>query len=121
MFGGFKYNGKFHVLRGDVPLILGMDFLASASPSVDWKGKKVTCFVGVRKFDLPTCEIGDVDTQCDDNSFAGLSVDDGAVHVPSSECADLAEKADVAIGESCSVETSGAENCPVKGKKRVLK
>jgi hypothetical protein len=27
MFGGFKYHGKFYVLSGDVPLILGMDFL----------------------------------------------------------------------------------------------
>lgn len=52
-FGGFKYNGNFHVLRGDDPLILDIDFLASAFSSVDWKGKKVTCFVGVRKFDIP--------------------------------------------------------------------
>ena len=29
MFGGYKYNGKFHVLDGDVPLILGMDFLTA--------------------------------------------------------------------------------------------
>jgi hypothetical protein len=29
MFGGFKYNGKFQVLSGDVPLILGMDFLVA--------------------------------------------------------------------------------------------
>jgi hypothetical protein len=29
MFGGYKYHGKFFVLKGDVPLILGMDFLVS--------------------------------------------------------------------------------------------
>ena len=75
MFGGFKYHGKFHVLNGDVPLILGMDFLTSAQPSVDWKNRKVTVYVVNKKYDLPTCTIGDVDQQ-DDNSFAGLDVDD---------------------------------------------
>lgn len=85
MFGGYKYSGKFHVLKGDVPLILGMEFLTSASPSVDWKKKKVYCFVGSRKFVLPTCTIGEVDANNDDNSFAGLTVDDGAAHAPSDD------------------------------------
>lgn len=75
MFGGFKYHGKFHVLNGDVPLILGMDFLTSAQPSVDWKNRKVMVFIGQKKYDLPTCSIGEVNQQ-DDNSFAGLNVDD---------------------------------------------
>ena len=52
--------GRFHVLRGDVPLILGMDFLTSAHPSIDFRNKKVVCYVGSRKFELPTCEIGNV-------------------------------------------------------------
>ena len=52
-----------------------MDFLTSAQPSVDWKNRKVTVYVVNKKYDLPTCTIGDVDQQ-DDNSFAGLDVDD---------------------------------------------
>ena len=84
MFGGYKYHGKFHVLSGDVPLILGMDFLMSAQPSVDWKNRKVSVFVGVRKFDLPTCNIGSVDVQ-DSNSFAGLEVDDDDAEHTSSD------------------------------------
>lgn len=85
MFGGYKYSGCFHVLSGDVPLILGMEFLTSASPSVDWKAKKVCCFVGSRKYILPTCEIGAVDICNDDNSFAGLTVDDSAEHALSDD------------------------------------
>ena len=52
------YLGRFHVLEGQVPLILGMEFLVKAQPMVDWKGKSVSCLVGKKKFDLPTCEIG---------------------------------------------------------------
>ena len=85
MFGGYKYSGRFNVLKGDVPLILGMEFLTSASPSVDWKAKTVCCFVGKKKFILPSCKIGEVDASNDDNSFAGLTVDDGAEHAPSDD------------------------------------
>ena len=59
-----------------MPLILGMDFLVKASPSVNWKEKKVTCYVGTKSYILPTCSINDVDNVTDANSFAGLSVDD---------------------------------------------
>ena len=86
MFGGYKYNGMFHVLKGDVPLILGMDFLTHVSPYVNWKNKLVTCYVGTRKFILPTCSIGEVPVNSDDNSFAGLSVDDSAEHALSDNC-----------------------------------
>jgi hypothetical protein len=59
-----------------VPLILGMDFLVKVSPSVDWKSNKVTCYVGNKKYILPTCNINNIDTICDHNTFAGLNVDD---------------------------------------------
>ena len=59
-----------------MPLILGMDFLVKASPAVDWKASKVTCYVGTKKYILPTCNISNVDNITDANSFAGLSVDD---------------------------------------------
>lgn len=52
-----------------------MDFLVKTSPFVDWKRGKVTCYVGSKKYILPTCNIGSVDNICDDNSFAGLPVD----------------------------------------------
>ncbi len=60
-FGGYSYLGRFHVLRGDVPLILGMEFLTSAHPHIDFKNKKVVYYVGSKRFDLPTCDIGCVD------------------------------------------------------------
>ena len=53
-----------------------MDFLVKASPSVNWKQKKVTCYVGTKNYILPTFSINDVDNVSDANSFAGLSVDD---------------------------------------------
>ena len=58
LFGDFKYLGRFHVLKGEVPLILGMDFLTKVHPSIDFRNKRVTCYVGTRKFELPACEIG---------------------------------------------------------------
>ena len=67
LLGSYKYNGPFHVLKGDVPLILGMDFLVKVSPSVNWKHKQVTCYVGSKKYILPTCNIDNLDTICDDN------------------------------------------------------
>jgi hypothetical protein len=75
-FGNYNYHGSFHVLKGDVPLILGMDFLVKVSPAIDWKNSKVTCYVGTKKFILPTCSIGNVDNITDANTFAGLEVDD---------------------------------------------
>ena len=62
-------------MKGDVPLILGMDFLVKTSPFVDWKRRIVTCYVGTTKYNLPTCKINDIDSICDDNTFAGLYVD----------------------------------------------
>jgi hypothetical protein len=59
-----------------VPLILGMDFLVKVSPSVDWKKGKVTCYVKNRKYTLPTTSISNINSFCDDNSFAGLHVSD---------------------------------------------
>ena len=59
-----------------MPLILGMDFLVKASPSVDWKNNTVTCYVGKNKYILPTCNINSIDSICDHNTFAGLNVDD---------------------------------------------
>jgi hypothetical protein len=53
-----------------------MDFLVKTSPFVDWKRRIVTCYVGTTKYNLPTCKINDIDSICDDNTFAGLYVDD---------------------------------------------
>ena len=53
-----------------------MDFLIKTSPAINWKAATVTCYVGTRKYNLPTCNIGDVDDVSNANSFAGLSVDD---------------------------------------------
>ena len=52
-----------------MPLILGMYFLVKASPSVNWKQKKVTCYVGTKNYILPTCSINDVDNVADANSL----------------------------------------------------
>ena len=49
-----------------------MDSLVKAYPSVDWKAKKVTCYVGNKKYNLPTCNL-DIS---DDNSFANLPTND---------------------------------------------
>jgi hypothetical protein len=59
-----------------VPLILGMDFLVKMFPSIDWKRGSVTCYVGNKKYVSPTCNINNVNRICDNNSFAGLNVDD---------------------------------------------
>ena len=59
-----------------------MDFLIKTSPSVNWKSKTVTCYVGTQIYNLPTCSIGDVDNVTDANSFAGLDVD---VNISNSE------------------------------------
>ncbi len=50
-----------------MPLILGMDFLVKTSPAINWKSSKVTCFVGSKKFNLPTCSISNVDDITDAN------------------------------------------------------
>lgn len=63
-----------------------MDFLVKVAPFVDWKQKTVTCYVGTKKYILPTCSIGSIGNISDDNSFAGLQVDvtdDSAAHAPS--------------------------------------
>jgi hypothetical protein len=52
-----------------------MDFLVKVSPSVDWKRGSVTCWVNNKKYVLPTCNINNINKLCDDNSFAGLDVD----------------------------------------------
>ena len=88
MFGGYKYHGKFFVLQGEVLLILGMDFLVSVQPQVDWKEHSVVVYIGNRRFSLPTCTIGSVESS---NSFAGLTVDD-VVHTSSEDAALEAEQ-----------------------------
>ena len=92
------------MLKGDVPLILGMDFLVKTSPYVNWKDRTVTCYVGNKKYILPTCNIGSVDNMCDDNSFAGLPVDvpkDSSEHElsNSNNISNISNR--VAAGESC--------------------
>ena len=108
--------GRFHVLEGDVPLILGMDFLVKAQPMVNWKGKSVSCLVGKKRFDLPTCEIGGSTNQedsgahrLDNNSFKGLDVDFDVD-------TDVAVTADMAQKENVLQTTSRAGNC--RGMKR---
>ena len=44
-----KYSDTFHVLRGDVPLILGMQFLRTCTPCIDWKNTRITCFKNKKK------------------------------------------------------------------------
>ena len=81
-----------------------MEFLASAHPSIDFKNKKVVCYVGKKRFDLPTCEIGNVDehVQCaDSNSFAGLNVEQPD--------ADLASDADVATADVDNADVDAAD------------
>ena len=97
MFGGFKYHGKFYVLSGDVPLILGMDFLTYVQPQIDWKERSVVVFVGSRKFSLPTCQIGSVD----DNSFAGLNVEpDDIVHMSSNDSVESTQEVSQAAADT---------------------
>ena len=96
-FGGYSYLGRFHVLRGDIPLILGMEFLSSAHPAIDFKNKKVVCYVGQKRFDLPTCEIGNVDehVQCaHGNQFAGLQVENSDAELASSADVDKVDDVD---------------------------
>ena len=66
------------MLPGEVPLILGMDFLTSAHPHIDFRNKKVVCYAGTQKYNLPTCSIGTVEDHVgrDHNVFSGLEVDD---------------------------------------------
>jgi hypothetical protein len=52
-----------------------MEFLVKVSPSVDWKRGRVKCYVGKKVYNLPTCNINDINTIRDDNTFAGLEVD----------------------------------------------
>ena len=42
--GPFKTVLRFHVIDADVPTILGMPFLATANPQIDWQKRKVTVF-----------------------------------------------------------------------------
>ena len=52
-----------------------MDFLVKVSPSVDWKRGKVTTYVGNKKYILPSCDITSINQVSDDNSFAGLEIE----------------------------------------------
>jgi hypothetical protein len=72
LLGSFKYNGPFHVLKGDVPLILGMEFLWKVTPNINWKHNLVTCIKDNKTYNLPTCNLG----ISDDNSFASLPTND---------------------------------------------
>ena len=71
LLGDYKYNDTFHVLDGDVPLILGMQFLRTCTPNINWKHNRVTCFKNNRTYLLPTCSLG----MQTDNSFATLPID----------------------------------------------
>ena len=86
-FGGYTYLGSFHVLNGEVPLILGMDFLTSAHPHIDFRNKQVVCYAGTQKYNLPTCDIGTVEDHVagDQNVFSGLEVEDSDVEITSDE------------------------------------
>ena len=86
-FGGYTYLGSFHVLSGQVPLILGMDFLTSAQPHINFRDKKVVCYAGTQKYNLPTCDIGTVDDHVvgDQNVFSGLEIEDNGVGKTSEE------------------------------------
>jgi hypothetical protein len=47
-FGSCEYVGHFKVLAHDVPLILGMKFLAEFGPDIDFVARKVSkCGGGV--------------------------------------------------------------------------
>ncbi len=41
MFGPYSYIGSFEVLDCEVPLILGMSFLAKVAPRIDFNAKSV--------------------------------------------------------------------------------
>ena len=40
----FKTVLRFYVINADVPTILGMPFLATVNPQIDWQKRKVTVF-----------------------------------------------------------------------------
>ena len=42
MFGPYSYIGSFEVLDCEVPLILGMTFLAKVAPKIDFNAKSVS-------------------------------------------------------------------------------
>ena len=42
--GPFKTVLRFHVIDANVPTILGMPFLATVNPQIDWQKRKVTVF-----------------------------------------------------------------------------
>lgn len=56
-FGKFRYFGPFHVLDYSVPLILGMEFLSSTKPDVDFYHKTVVVHKRKCKYELPTVEL----------------------------------------------------------------
>ena len=102
-FGGYTYLGSFHVLPGEVPLILGMEFLTSAHPHIDFRNKQVVCYAGTQKYNLPTCDIGTVEDHVvgDQNVFSGLEVEDNGVEITSEE----AEEKLADVGNSRSNDT----------------
>lgn len=53
-----------------------MDFLVKTSPAINWKSSTVTCYVGNKRYILPTCNISNIDDISNANQFAGLAVDD---------------------------------------------
>jgi hypothetical protein len=40
-FGSYRYHGVFHVLKENVPNILGITFFRDVRPNVDWSRSKV--------------------------------------------------------------------------------
>lgn len=55
--GGYRYLDWFHVLDCDVPLILGMTFLAKVSPKLDFVAKTVSVKRGNKWIMLPSVQI----------------------------------------------------------------
>jgi len=111
-------------LKDDVPLILGIDFLVKVAPHVDWKTRKITCYVRNRKYVLPTCDYTNDYIVYDDNTFAGLAVDDVDTCTSNSQpelhstVTNSKNSNKVALGERLSNRPLGAENCPTPGLKR---
>ena len=57
MFGPYHYSGPFEVLDCEVPLILGMTFLAKSAPKINFSDKSVFIMHNGVNYSLPTCDI----------------------------------------------------------------
>lgn len=81
-FGSYYYLDWFHVLDCEVPLILGMTFLAKVRPQLDFVAKTVSVRQRGQQIALPSVEIVNGKVQADSgNSFEGLEIE----HIMDSE------------------------------------